>query len=147
MAGVLQRVDIIAEEAGRLSLGEELSDRCDGGVDPGAVAVGAEEEPRQLVPLGEKVELAAEESAEALDRGEPDERDAGQGGRELGGRGVERRLVEPGLGREVVVEQLFVDSRSPGDRLGAGAREAVARELVPGRGKEQVGGRRLAAGQ
>ena len=45
------------------------------------------------------------------------------------------------------MEQLLVDARSAGDGLSAGAREAVAREFVPRGGEEQVGRRRLAAGQ
>ena len=147
LAGMLERIDVVAKEAGRLPFGQEFPDRSDGGVDPGAPAVGAEEEPRQLVPLCEEIELAAEEPTEAFDSGEPNEGDAGQCRRQLRSGRIERCLIELGLGREVIVEQLLVDSRSAGDGLGAGAREAVACELVARGGEQEVGGRRLAAGQ
>ena len=95
---MLKRIDVVAKEAGRLSLGQELPDRRDGGVDPSAPAVGAEEEPGQLIPLSEKIELAAKEPPEAFDCGEPDERDAGQRRRQLRSGRVERRLVKLGFG-------------------------------------------------
>jgi hypothetical protein len=147
LAGVLERVDVVAEEAGRLAFGEERRDRRHRGVGPGAVPVGPEQEAGQFIPLREEVELAPEEAAQPLHRRQADERDPAERAGELGGGAAEGRLVEGALGPEVVVEELLVDPGPPGDGVGAGPREAVPGELVTRGGEEEVGRRGAPARQ
>ncbi len=131
-------VDVIAEEAGGLTVAQQVRDRTVGLVGPGGVGLSGKEDGGVFGVLQQEIKLAPDQPPQSLDGGEADHREPRQLGDHRVGGMSDDRLVEAGLGAVVIVDELLVDLRTRGNPLGAGPGQTVLRELGQRRGEQAL---------
>ena len=142
---MVQRVDVVAEEAGGLALGEEGGQGLDRRVEPVA-ALRLEQEPGEFLVPRQVVELGPDQAAEPLDRRQPRQRQSRDGRGDLGAGLVEDR-ARRGRAWSRSSSGAAACSRRPGARSGRSARLPVPLVRTRcGRRRAAVDGRRDSCG-